>query len=134
MSAYRNVFAVRLAIGCAGAALARDYASDLMKTNPAAERSWRAIVPAEFRSRTWIYRLSGVETPVEALNLHGRPFFAGNVCIPHDCGGNFVAFLIAADGREAFGELDSEALGVKHRYFGAPDEAAKAVLDKLARP
>jgi len=44
--------------------------------------------------------------------------------------GNSVAFLLAKDGDEAFGELSSDTLGAKNRYFGTPDAEVRGLLDK----
>jgi hypothetical protein len=119
-----------LALIVALPALAQDYPFDIVKQRPAAIKSWRSVVPTEYRKRAWIYSLDGTSGPVETVTVHDKVFLFGSVCIPHDCGGNFIAFLIARDGGEAFGELASETLGVKQRYFGAPDAEARGLLDK----
>lgn len=113
-----------------GSALAQNYPSDIAKSEPSAFAAWRAITPSEYRRLTWIAKLSGVETPLERVVVHGKGFYYGSVCIPHDCGGNFVAFLVATDGSEAFGLLASRSLGVRHRWFGAPDAEARRLLQQ----
>jgi Inhibitor of vertebrate lysozyme (Ivy) len=111
-------------------ARAQDYPPDIATATPAAFAAWRAITPIEYRNKAWIGQLNGVSTPMERVKLRGKPFYYGSVCIPHDCGGNFVAFLIAVDGAEASGLLASQSLGVRHRWFGAPDSEARALLQK----
>jgi hypothetical protein len=128
---YAWVSGFALSLCAASLALAQEYPSGIAKSDPVAIRAWRAIVPPEFRKQGWIYSLQGTETPIQNTSLHGKPSLSGSLCIPHDCGGNFVAFLIANDGSEAYGELASETLRVKQRYFGAPDAEARAALDKL---
>ena len=128
---YAFVSGLALSLSLASPALAQQYPSGIAKSDPAAMRAWRAIVPAQFRKYEWIYSFGGVETPIQDVTLHGKPFLSGNVCIPHDCGGNFVALLLAKDGSEAYGELASDTLRVKQRYFGTPDAEARGLLDKL---
>ncbi len=114
-------------------AKAQTYIFDATKRNPALLRAWQAIAPKDYARQEWISKLEGVTTPMDSISMHGKPFYLGAVCIPHDCGGNFVAFLIAKDGKEAHGALSSETLGVRLRYFGAPDSEARRLLsDKLA--
>jgi hypothetical protein len=119
-----------LAAFALGGAWAQDYPHDLGKMAPTAFAAWRAIIPAEYRQKIWIGQLTGVSTPMERVKMRGKPFYYGSVCMPHDCGGNFVGFLIAVDGAEASGLLNSQALGVSHRWFGTPDAEARALLQK----
>jgi hypothetical protein len=111
-------------------ARAQNYPPDIATATPAAFAAWRTVTPIEYRNKAWIGQLNGVSTPMERIKLRGKPFYYGSVCIPHDCGGNFVAFLIAVDGAEASGLLSSQSLDVRHRWFGAPDSEARALLQK----
>jgi hypothetical protein len=112
---------------------AQTYPSDVARNNSLAFGAWRRIVPGEYGGAPWIASLDGTGGPLDRVTLREKQFYAGKVCLPHDCGGNFVAFLIAADGSEAFGLIDSRALGVGHRYFGAPDHAARRLLQFIIR-
>jgi hypothetical protein len=129
---YRRLFSVALLsfAGACEAARSQEYPFDIAKRDPAAMRSWRAIIPKELRRQSWIMNFDGVAGPIDTVTLHDRVFYYGEVCIPHDCAGNFVAFLIPKGGGEALGALASEAIGVRHRYFGAPDAEARQLLDK----
>ncbi|MDI9847939.1 Ivy family c-type lysozyme inhibitor [Rhodoblastus sp. 17X3] len=128
---WRNAcLALLLAAISFGSARAQDYPHDLAKTTPAAFAAWRGVTPLEYRNKAWIGQLNGVSTPMERVTMRRRPFCYGSVCMPHDCGGNFVAFLIAVDGSEAAGLLASQSLGVGDRWFGAPDAEARALLRK----
>ncbi|MCI4680044.1 inhibitor of vertebrate lysozyme family protein [Rhodoblastus acidophilus] len=111
-------------------ARAQTYPPEIAKAAPAALAAWRAITPRAYRREPWIARLDGVSTPLERVTMHGKPFYYGAVCIPHDCGGNFVSFLIALDGSDAYGLLASQTLGVRHRWFGAPDAEARGLLQR----
>lgn len=98
--------AAAAAIGlCAAAAQAQEptYPYDLARKNPAAFAAWRKAVPAPYRRVEWIARLAGTATPMTTTMIDGKPAYAGSVCKPHDCGGNFVAFLIAGDGSSVSG-------------------------------
>jgi hypothetical protein len=93
-------------------------------------RSWRAVVPPEFRRIAWIANFDGTAGPIDTVTVHSRIFYYSDVCLPHNCAGNLVAFLIAKGGGEAYGGLASGAIGVQHRYFGAPDAEARQLLDQ----
>ena len=110
--------------------VAQDYPFDIAKADPAALSAWRAVVPRQYRRQAWIYSFAGVAGPLQRVTMRHKVFYYGSVCIPHDCGGNFVAFLVAADGSEAAGLLASQTLGVKHQYFGAPDAEARSLLER----
>lgn len=81
-----------------GAALADDYPDGLEASAPAAMRAFQAIVPARYRKAAWVYRFNGTASPMQTVQFGGLPFWLGEVCKPHDCGGNEVTFLIAKDG------------------------------------
>jgi len=117
--------ALVMATICCTPALAQEYPFDISKRDPAAMKSWREIIPAVFRRQPWIVNFNGTAGPIDTVTIHSRVFYYGKVCIPHDCGGNFVAFLVARGGGEAFGALASETMGVRHQYFGAPDAEAR---------
>jgi hypothetical protein len=73
------------------------------------------------------------EYPFDVAKKYPASFLYGSVCKPHDCAGNSVAFLLAKGGGEAFGELSSNTLGAKNRYFGTPDAEVRGLLDKLLK-
>jgi hypothetical protein len=118
-----------LAAACAPV-IAQEYPFDIPKRDPAAMRSWRSVVPREFHRLGWIVNFDGTAGPIDTVTLHGHVFYYGSVCIPHNCAGNDVAFLIARGGSEAYGALASDAIGVRHQYFGAPDAEARQLLDQ----
>ena len=115
MASVRNVAAVGLIVSLISAwpALAEEYPFDVAKKYPARLRAWQTLVPSDFRREPWIFRLDGAAGPMDTVSVHGRVFLYGSVCKPHDCAGNFVAFLLAKDGGEAFGELSSDTLGAR---------------------
>ena len=111
-------------------ARAQNYPFEIAKADPAAMAAWRRIVPEDYRKQAWIASLDGTAGPLERVSMRGKIFLYGKTCIPHDCGGNFAAFLIAVDGTEASGLLASQTLGVGRRYFGAPDAEARGLLER----
>jgi len=111
-------------------ARAQNYPFEIAKADPAAMAAWRRIVPEDYRKQAWIASLDGTAGPLERVSMRGKIFLYGKTCIPHDCGGNFAAFLIAVDGAEASGLLASQTLGVGHRYFGTPDAEARGLLER----
>jgi hypothetical protein len=122
--------AVLLALIGASAARAQNYPFEIAKANPAAIAAWRRVTPDDYRQQAWIASFAGVSGPLEHVSMRGKTFLYGETCIPHDCSGNSIAFLIAVDGAEASGLLASRTLGVGHRYFGAPDAEARGLLER----
>ncbi len=131
-----KVFAVLGAISvlCAsiGSALAAEsYPFEIKKANRAALRAYQKIVPATYMAMPWIYTLEGTSPPMSITKFKGKDFYYGSVCMPHNCGGNNVAFLIAKDASSAYGLLCSENLTKgKEVEFGAHDDAAKKLMEK----
>jgi hypothetical protein len=117
----------------ASAASAQTYPFDIARSNSLAFGAWQRIVPGEYRTLSWIAALDGTGGPIERVTIREKQFYAGKVCLPRDCGGNYVAFLIASDGSAASGLINSRALGVGHRFFGSPDHEARHLLDFAIR-
>jgi hypothetical protein len=115
------------------AARAQSYPAEIARSNSLAFAAWRGIVPPQFSRQPWIASLAGTASPMERLTIDQKIFYYGKVCIPHDCGGNSTAFLIATDGSEAFGLLVSRTLGVGRSYFGAPHGEARRLLERKIR-
>jgi hypothetical protein len=126
-------FASLLVSAPTSTARAQSYPAEIARSNSLAFAAWRGIVPAEFSRAPWIASLAGTASPIERVTIDQKIFYYGKVCIPHDCGGNFAAFLIATDGSEASGLLVSRTLGVGHRYFGAPNGDARRLLERKIR-
>ena len=108
-----------------------DYIFDILKRRPAMLKSWRWIVPQKYAGQAWIKSLEGTSGPVDRVIVGGKPFVLGSACWPHNCGGNFVAFLIAADGSEAYGMLRSSDLRAQDEAFGSPDETKRRMLTEV---
>jgi PAN domain/Inhibitor of vertebrate lysozyme (Ivy) len=107
-----------------------DYIFDILKKNPRISEAWKWIVPKGY-AKLWIYNLSSATSaPVERILMSGKKFILGEACWPHNCGGNHVIFLIAADASEAYGLLSSESLTVSEEYFGSPNKEKVDVLRK----
>jgi hypothetical protein len=111
-----------------GSASAQDYIFDAVKSNPSLLKAWHKIVPKYLKSNDWIYNFGGVSNPVDIVTVHGKRFYLGWVCQPHDCSGNSATFLIAVDGSEAQGAVSSVNLGYKMKWLGAPDQEQRQLL------
>jgi hypothetical protein len=127
----RGMIAGLVLAGVAVPGMAADeFAYDLDKSHQPAMRAFQTIVPARYRKAAWVYRFSGTTSPMQTVEVGGRPFWLGEVCKPHDCGGNEVAFLIAKDGAVAYGLLRSVELTQSQDVaFGDPDPAARKLMD-----
>ena len=112
---------------------AQTYIFDLLQSEPVILKAWTRIIPKDLRRQKWISRFEGPSTPLDTVRVGRKTFYLGWVCIPHDCGGNGTAFLIATDGSEAHGAVSSTTLGIRLRYLGAPDaEQRELLLSKLS--
>ncbi|MBS1956085.1 MAG: hypothetical protein JST89_18015 [Cyanobacteria bacterium SZAS-4] len=117
---------------CSGSAVAAEnYPFEIKKANRAALRTYQKIVPATYMAMPWIYTLEGTSPPMSITKFKGKDFYYGSVCMPHNCGGNTVIFLIAKDASSAYGLLCSDSLTKgKEVEFGAHDDAAKKLMEK----
>ena len=124
--------AATIAVG-ATAAQAQEpaYPYDLARQNPAAFAAWRKAVPAPYRRVDWIARLAGTATPMTTTTIDGKPAYAGSVCKPHDCGGNFVAFLIAGDGSSVSGLTRLTTTRPARLSWGAQSPERLRMLESL---
>ena len=129
----RYAFASLLVSAQTSVARAQSYPIEIARSNSLAFAAWRGIVPPEYSQQPWIASLAGTASPIDRLTVNQKIFYYGKVCIPHDCAGNYTAFLIATDGSEAFGLLVSRTLGAGRRYFGAPSGESRALLERKIR-
>lgn len=135
LSTFRRlrVAAVAAIAVSAAAAQAQEpvYPHDLARKNPAAFAAWRKAVPAPYRRVEWIARLAGTATPITTTMIDGKPAYAGSVCKPHDCGGNFVAFLIADDGSSVSGLTRMTTTRPARLSWGAQSPERLRMLESL---
>lgn len=110
---------------------AENYPFEIKKANRKALRAYQNIVPAKYMAMPWIYTLEGTSPPMSIIKFKGKDCYYGSVCMPHNCGGNDVIFLIATDGSSAHGLLCSADLTKgKEEEFGVHDDAAKKLMEK----
>ena len=113
-----------------GVALADDpYLFDLLKQQTY-RNAWNAMFSGEKNIPKWITTFAetydGVASPAKPVDVGGQADLLSSVCKPHDCGGNELYVLFAPAGAQAWAMLiEGEE---NPRWFGAPNEAAKAVL------
>lgn len=118
------------AIGCSALA-AETYPFEIKKANRPALRAYQKIVPGTYMAMPWIYTLEGTSPPMTVTKFKGKDFYSGSVCMPHNCGGNTLVFLIAKDASNAYGLLCSDNLTKgKEVEFGVHDDAAKKLMEK----
>lgn len=111
---------------------AEDYPFQIKKANRAALRAYQKIVPGTYMAMPWIYTLEGTSPPMSITKFGGKDCYYGSVCMPHNCGGNTLVFLIAKDASNAHALLCSDDLTKgKEMEFGAHNDAAKKMMEKL---
>lgn len=69
---------------------------------------------------------NGVETPVRYVTLSDGRYILGDVCKPHDCGGNTLHILFSSSGNNAWAALYQE--GQPAKLYGNPDPEKYQVL------
>ena len=88
-------------------------------------------MPSSYTSDLWVKELQGTTDLVQHIIINQKPFYLGSVCKPHDCGGNYIVFLVAVDGSEAYGMLTSESLNATGLVFGSPNPERQQVMAKM---
>jgi predicted aspartyl protease len=106
----------------------KQYIFYLSKKYPQLIPSWRHIVPDRYKHYKWIYDLDGTTGLTKLIILHSKPFFVGYVCMPHNCYGNNVVYLLSIDGSESYGTLQSVYLSASNTLFGSPRADVTRVL------
>ncbi len=120
-----------LGASASSALAAENYPFEIKKANRAALLAYQKIVPGTYMAMPWIYTLEGTSPPMSITKFKGKDFYYGSVCMPHNCGGNSMIFLIAKDASSAYGLLCSESLTKgKEVEFGVHDDAAKKLMEK----
>lgn len=109
-------------------ALSQVYIFDLLSTNPQLAKAWNRALPSDLKKVDWIREFGGPTNPLEAREINGKKYFLGWACKAHDCGGNEVSFLLAADGSAAFGAITSSELGIDMRFVGKPSSQIRQLL------
>jgi len=113
-----------------GTALAEEpYLFDLLKQAPY-RAAWDTMFKGEKNIPAWIITFGktydGVASPGRTVEVDGENDLLASVCKPHDCGDNQLYVLFAPDAAQAWGMLLTGESNT--RWFGAPSDAAKAVL------
>jgi hypothetical protein len=106
------------------------YPSNLPKTDPVAYGALTKIIPPQFRTKDWIYKLEGTEDQVTTVSVGaGSPWYLyGSVCKPHDCGANNFSFLIEQGGSRAVALLVSETEAPGKRIAMGSPTATELIL------
>jgi hypothetical protein len=112
---------------------APDYIFDIVKRNPTILRAWESIVPSSYTNESWIKEFQGVTFPVHHITIDQKPFYLGDVCKPHLCADNNIVYLIAVDGSEVYGLLNSKFLNAAGIFFGSPNlERQQVMVQEMA--
>jgi hypothetical protein len=105
--------------------------SDLKNKNLGIFAHWESVTAEQFPGIAWIHDLDRSSGALQRITLDGRLFFGGNICEPHDCSTNRLAFLIAADGTQSLGLLAAKNTSNEEVLIGEVSEKSRAVLRSL---
>lgn len=111
-----------------------DYIFDIVQKHPKIHEAWSWIVPPSYKKQNWLKDLTlATSGPFDRVILSGRRFILGWACWPSNCGGNYIVFLIAIDGSEAYGLLSSQGLNIDETLFGVPDKEKTDLMRRVLR-
>lgn len=121
-----------LLIACfvSATAFPQEHPSELLK-EPWIKAKWsQAIKGSSFkRWDQWIPSLGGVgSAPVVMRDAAGKSWTVAELCQPHDCGDNKLVVIIDRPNQRLWG-MQLTANPTTRRYFGAPDNDIRALLD-----
>ena len=112
----------------------RGYIFDILERNPSILHAWERIVPSRYANERWVKELELSAGPVHQIIINQKPFYVDFGCKPHWCsvdGGNYLVFLLAVDGSEAYGMLTSQSLNAINLFFGNPHPVHEEVMTKI---
>jgi predicted aspartyl protease len=110
------------------------YIFAILQRNPSILHAWERIVPSRYANERWVKELELTAGPVQQIIIKQKPFYLGFGCKPHSCsvdGGNYLVFLLAVDGSEAYGMLTSRSLNAINLFFGSPPPVHEEVMTKI---
>lgn len=116
------------------AALSQDHPSDLLK-EPWIKAKWSQALKGVSLKRwdRWLPDFGGVgSAPVVMRDASGKNWTVAELCQPHNCGDNTLFVVIDRQSRGVWG-LQITANPTSRRYFGAPDDDMKMLLDAAAK-
>ncbi len=107
-----------------------DYPWDLRKKMPVHYQAYLKILPARLKRTAWFGRFDGTGMPIERVTVDGRVYFAGGMCKPHECGDNFLTFMIEADGSRAVAMVKARETNGQIVELGNPTTAERRFMAK----
>jgi len=119
------------------------HLDELLASDPEARAAWQELVEDEKRLPDWVMNLSGVSTPMQALEGEDERFLVGQLCEPQNCFNQrlYVAFDWDKDGAYALyvqvpAALPQDRAPSEHaslRWLGDPDEEVQQMLTEQLR-
>ncbi|MEW6463927.1 inhibitor of vertebrate lysozyme family protein [Ectopseudomonas khazarica] len=132
--------------GLAAQAADRDasfHPGELLTSNAEYREAWQDLVRDEQRLPEWLMNLSGLSTPMQAMEAESDRFLVGQVCEAHNCFNQrvYVAFEWEDDDAYALyvqvpDGLPEDRAPSEHaslRWLGDPDEEVRELLEEQLR-
>lgn len=113
--------------------------NELLSSDAEYRETWQALVEHESRLPEWVLNLSGVATPMRAVEDDGDRYLVGQLCETERCDKRlYVAFTWDKDRAYALyvqvpAGLPADKSPSRHadkRWIGEPDETQQAILDE----
>ena len=119
---------------CAQAAQAAN-AFDIPKLYPKAFKVWRADVPVEDRTLSWLYKLDGEGAPLRPITVGGQVYMTGMACEPNLCADNQMLILVNKDRMFGLAQItedgDNGQSKVETLFIGGHDDDARVCLEEM---
>ncbi|OEC33110.1 Inhibitor of vertebrate lysozyme (Ivy) [Pseudomonas cuatrocienegasensis] len=116
--------------------------NELLSSDAEYRETWQSLVEHESRLPEWVLNLSGVATPMNAVEDDGDRYLVGQLCETERCDKRlYVAFSWDKDSAYALyvqvpAGLPADKSPSQHadkRWFGEPDETQQAILEEALK-
>lgn len=143
-----KTIAAALLLGGVLAAQAADrdtvfHLNELLASDPESRAAWQELVEDEKRLPDWVMNLSGISTPMLALESDDDRFLVGQLCETHNCFNQRLYVAFDWDRDNAYGlyvqvpdNLPQDRAPSEHaslRWLGEPDEEVRRLLEEQLR-
>ena len=132
MHCFRSWLFASVLACCGTSAGAIDFIQDLPRAYPTLFRNYQAMLPEEFATAAWLYRLDGTTLSIdEDMWIDGMPFIRVYGCKPHACGDEQVSLIFSTDGKIGAVKVRSRELTEGETvFFGSDDPKLRRIVDR----
>jgi hypothetical protein len=122
---------------------ARLHPGELLSSDDEYRAAWQELVQEEQRLPDWLLNLSGLSTPLQAVESASDRFLVGQLCEEHNCFNQRLYLAFDWDKDNAYAlyvqvpeNLPEDRAPSEHaslRWLGEPDEEVRRLLEEQLR-